>query len=344
MDAKTPRRLLAAAVAVSLLAQTTGAADLAGVLAGPGFRTPLPPGLVARPKPTVAPVTAPAEPWFAGLAETPAGKTLIGMGALMSLLADDFRLKGSPDEAAETAVARRAALKRVKESLSTAPAFTASVLAFTAFVWNLLRQRPLLTKIEGPWIERPGLRFRVNFVDSLGVSWMDAAGMHSYVPYGGRENEPGRFDERYFHRYATYFDGQRVHYEVEIENTGAEPLRDLRVWANLEQFEPNGGRGAAVAAAPSPYTAEALATCLCVGLHLALSGLRFGAPGRAYAPSALAALAPGERRVLNRTIALGAATKKVTFEQVHLLVTATDRVLADEPQAGIVDPPAHRLF
>jgi hypothetical protein len=126
---------------------------------------------------------------------------------------------------------------------------------------------------------------------------------------------PAEVPERLKGRFPIYFAGDLVYYEVELENTGAEPLRDLRVIARQESFEESGLRGEPLGYRPMPVE--------------------------------IARLDPGERMVLPRHFRAPEILRRprpVNFDQTHVTVRSGSgedaETLLDAPHAGIVDPPA----
>lgn len=339
MEQTKLNRLAVVMLAASFLSQTTGAADLAGLMSSPVWRVPPRPAAFAR-LPSRAPaVVPPSEPWLLRLAETAPARAVLDALEAARLLDEEMRVGGDPSIPPDAAHARQTELYERRLRLPGVLQPVVSVFGFGRVVVAMVRVNPARRRVTGEWIQRPGFRFRVNFLDSLGDTWADAAGMHAFIPYFGGDDMPAELAPRYHRLYATYIGGQKAAYEVEIENTGSVPLRELRVWANAEAFDETGARGTALVPPAPPST---FADCVCVALHKALSATVFGVPGSSYAPSRVTVLPPGGRVVLDRSFLVSTGTKKMNLEQIHLLVTAAspgrpDTVLADEPQAGIAD-------
>ena len=109
-----------------------------------------------------------------------------------------------------------------------------------------------------------------------------------------------------------YFAGDSVDMEVTVLNTGSTPLTNLSVVSVQEEFEASGLPGAPLS---SPMI------------------------------NSVASIAPGATAVLRWRVKLSTVAREaVNFEQTHLRVLGKDpaggeKVLLDQSQAGIIDPP-----
>ena len=171
-------------------------------------------------------------------------------------------------------------------------------------------------RLEGPWRQAHGLRFRINYLKPEGTLTL---GSH------GSEVREGSFPPRfyvdvaltptYWRTYALDHEGDVVDYEIELENLSGRDLENLLVFTDQEGFNYRGGMGKLLG-------------------HVQLSTLK--------------SLAAGGRAVLLGQARLsGFAAAESSFEQTHLTVdtegSQTGRTrLVDDPQAGIVDPPRSR--
>lgn len=305
MNRWTPSRIAASFLSLALLAQSTGAADIAPVAAR-AFPRPVPPAvrwMKARP---ALPVPLVEESRAVRLAER-WGKPVVDAYALYSAADDRERLAGAPG------VARVQLPQRLFEGHSELFATAVVLTSFFSSVFKSLRAPVYRSRMEGPWREGRGIRYRVTYLDSIGVSWSAPDGLHGYIPYRGAIRAPGAYPELFGRRLATYFAGDAARYEVEIENTGGF-LGELRLWASEEEYAESGARGPAIRE-----------------------------PQRAGA-SRVVALGPGRRIVLARSLRVGHGRAALNLEQTHLVIEARDvygdqRVLADDPQAGVLDPP-----
>lgn len=171
----------------------------------------------------------------------------------------------------------------------------------------------VLPRLDGEWHKGEGIRFRVNYLNPVGFSRADEHGL-LYNELGRFMQNPGEVLPRaYWGTYAIYRHGQTVDYEIEIENVGTKPIKNMDVLARQEVLSPLGGPG------------EALP----------------GGVGRFQVPS----LAPGQRVKLKNGFKVTSDWRfHGSFEQTHLRVTGAvqrgkPKLLAQAYQAGIIDPP-----
>jgi len=290
MAAPPARSLVAAASCLVLLAQATGAADL--IPAFQAARFPAPPAPVPA-------AVAPPQP------VEPAPPPPVALSAPPPALA---RVPDTPP------VADRIMVRKAPGFVRAAPTSPPDV---NELVRRLRREaaafRPVFADtLEQPWVEGRGLRLRVIFLKPVGVTWGDARGFHGQVLPRPVIDLPAPVPPAYRRSFPLYFAGDRVDYEIELENTGPLPLPPLTLRARQERFDPSGGIG-------EPLGRVDLQD---------VPALPWG--GRVVLRGSFA-LSPGGRQRLN-------------FEQTHLTVVDAGAADAaprlDAPQAGIADPPA----
>ena len=159
-----------------------------------------------------------------------------------------------------------------------------------------------------PWVKGRGIRFRIVYLNTPGVTWGDAKGFHTRI-YDRAIDSLVPIPEKYQRRYPLYFSRDLVTYEIEVENTGSRTLTGVTVAAKQEAFNMAGGKGPDL---PWPKTTRALAP-----------------------------IEPGERAVVVDAFHFSHPSwASLNFEQTHLTVMQGEKTLADEPQAGIADPPS----
>ena len=166
--------------------------------------------------------------------------------------------------------------------------------------------------IPGAWRQGDGIRYRISYLGSLGINTVGARGMH--YRYHRNDYRTGEtLPERYWGDYAIYERNVSVTYRIEIENTSGKDLGPLQIMAYQEAFNASGGAGRMLSSALNTREARALG--------------------------------PGERTVIGaRFTTAGSAESAGSFEQTHLTVSqlgkdGTRSILADDAQAGLVDPP-----
>ena len=324
------RSLVASVLSVCFLVQSTGAADLAPFMARgmipppPGRLAPLP---APRPERPAKKAMKPAgEPWLvsaavvagwvservsAALAARTAPETGPSAGELaafsaaarneMSALAD-LPAPGPPADRMLITMEGRRVL---------AAGLAAQVSSILPYRSELMPVRPRFT---GDWVGAGPVRARVDYMEPLGITRGEAKGFRVTLADGFDRLLPARgaIPGSLMAERPLYFAGDAVEVEVLIRNDGASTLTDLRVSAVQEDHTASGAPGAPLA---SPVNRN------------------------------LASLAPGETAILRWRIKLASSGREaVNFEQTHLKVLAKDpsggeKVVLDEAQAGIVDPP-----
>jgi hypothetical protein len=178
---------------------------------------------------------------------------------------------------------------------------------------------PLLTAIRNggqeevaqPWIRKGDLRFRIVYHKALGVTKGEGRGYRvRYMKNGSVESSyvPAIVPPALRRESPVFLHGMTVDYTVEVEWLGKQAKR-LEVFSREEE----------------------------------LDGRKLTALDRIGSLDA----APGQTRsVEGKTPLLGSGARAVNFERTHLIIAAAGvaagvpiEVLADEPQAGFIDPP-----
>ncbi len=300
-------------VVVAFFVQNTGAADVAFLAArhGPPAGVSaawLPPGaLKAAPGPRVG---LPAEPWLSKIWTWLA--PFIREASVAP--APEFP---APVAASETDLVPAPAPIVADRMLIDKTGF--DIVAFGEEIrWRRHSAAPThevaAARIDGPWKQQGGLRFRVSYLKPEGFITLSAKGALVQEGTGpAREMGVTRRAPAWLHgRYAIYHEGDQVSFEIELENTTGEELESLEVFTGQEVLALDGGAG------------------------------RLLGEVQTYAPVNLPA---GGRGVLTGKLKVaGAAVARSNFEQTHLSVyqpseRGPGRRLVDEPQAGILDPP-----
>lgn len=170
---------------------------------------------------------------------------------------------------------------------------------------------PMLPPFREPWQEHDGLRARVSYLHSLGAISVDAAGFTAAFADGTVRRAPNTILPKDLRRrFPIYFHGQEVEIELVVENKTGRTLHDVRVEAVQETFRPVGTEGTRLAPAADMPVAETLA--------------------------------PGQRKTVRWRASLqGPGHAAVNLEQTHVRVTSDGIAapLLDAPQAGVIDPP-----
>lgn len=329
---------VASFVAVAFFVQNTGAADVAflaarhGPAGGPSAAW-LPLGaLKAAPGPRVV---LPAEPWLSRAGSwmlprvTGLARWLDDLSAFPEAAPEPVQIASSSDsEAAPAEPAFPSPAPGLPMSAALAPPAPDRMLVdargfdFVAFGEGLRwarAGRPVVhevaaPRIEGPWKEQNGLRFRLTYLKPEGFITLDKDGalVREGTGPGRRMSASRRIPERIFGRYAVYHEGDLVDYEIELMNVSGARLSGLEVFTGQEVMDPEGGTGRLLGDVGS------------------FEPVSLAAEGRA--------VLKGKLRVA------GAAVARSNFEQTHLTVyrpgeKGDSRRLVDEPQAGIIDPP-----
>ncbi|MCM2304727.1 MAG: hypothetical protein NDJ72_08495 [Elusimicrobia bacterium] len=324
------RSSLAAALCACFFVQSTGAADLAPVFAR---------GMMLPPPGRMAPLPAPAPGRPAKRSVKPAGESWLASAAVVArwvsqraaaALAAPAAVEEAPSAEALASFAAFARAQAAVVAALPAPEPPADrmliamegrrVIAsgLAAQVSSILQYRtglkPLRPRFTGEWVGSGAVRARVDYLKPLGVTRGEAKGFRVTLSDGYERLLPSRgvIPRSLMTERPLYFAGDSVDVEVRVRNDGAEPLADLTVSSVQEDHTASGAPGAPTA---SPVIKR------------------------------VAGLAPGETAVLRWRIKLGTTAREaVNFEQTHLRVLSRDpaggeKVLLDEAQAGIVDPP-----
>lgn len=314
-------RLLAAAAAVALSVQSTGAASLPLSLMAPR---------AAFPPPAARLAAFPARPAAPAAAEAPAGPSWLDSARVVA----EFVIAQVREELAPPAPA--AAPREIVPATPAAEPIPAAappaappadrmmiVMDPGTSVEAVLRgdQRdfstppathagpePVLPPFRGPRLEGGGLRARASFLKPHGLVRMDPRGFTAAFADGTVRRADGPVPVTSLREFPIYFRGEEVEIRLTVENKTGRALRDLRLEAVQETFRPVGTEGMRLAPATEIKVADALA--------------------------------PGERASVRWTVRLeGPGHAAVNLEQTHVRVTADGRSLLDAPQAGVIDPP-----
>ena len=325
-------RLLAAAAAVALSVQSTGAASLPLSLMVPRAAFPPPAARFAA--------FPAARPAAAAPAKAPAGPSWLESARVVS----DF------------------VLARIQEELAPAPAPQAEVPADNPFARSILPPppvtneagvitplgpgspsdrmmvvmepgrhldavleprdfatppplspsgpAPVLPPFRGPWREANGLRARASFLRPHGLVHMDDGGFTAAYADGTRRRADGPTPLTALRDFPIYFHDEVVEIRLTVENKTGRTLHGVRLEAVQETFRPVGTEGTRLAPPAEVKIADSLA--------------------------------PGARATVKWTVRLSGPTHEaVNLEQTHVRVTADGHAapLLDAPQAGVIDPP-----
>jgi hypothetical protein len=326
-------RLVAAAAALALLAQSTGAASLPALLpaSGGAFFPPaarlgaFPP---AAAKPAAAPAKAPAGPSWLESARIVAAFVAERVG-------EELNSKPAPPSARDPLFAPREA--RVEEPVrelapgpapaSDPPADRMMVvmepgLRVEAVIGDRFRvdwaartpqaddADPILPPFREKWIERSGVRARVSYIGSHGIVRGDAAGFTAAYADGTSQRVSRRNPAALRRGFPIYFHGEVIEIQLTFQNRTGRALKNVRLEAVQEVFHLTGTEGRRLV----PPVERVIA----------------------------ASLAPGATATVSwKTRLVGPGVGAVNLEQTHVRVTADggDTALIDAPQAGLVDPP-----
>lgn len=177
--------------------------------------------------------------------------------------------------------------------------------------------RKLIQKLEGKWQEGKGIRFRVNYLNPVAFSVADQGGM-TYKEAGHyMKNSGEKLPPEYWGQYAIYHHGQKVDYEIEVENTGKKALQGVRIMAAQEVFSREGAQGKVL-----PDQVKELS---------------------------VDSIAPAKKAIVKNSFTVTSDwTYHGSLEQTHIKIAAgaatvaaatPAQLLADVYQAGIIDPP-----
>lgn len=321
-----PRSLLAAALSAAVFVQSTGAADFAPALAR-GMMLPPPGRMAPRPLPAAKPPVKPAEQsWLASAAvvarwveerliaavsappsaeEMPSPEALASFAAVARAQAVAVASLPAPEPPADRMLIAMEGRRVLASGLA---AQVSSILPYRSEL------KPMRPRFTGQWVGAGPLRARVDYMKPLGVTRGEAKGFRVTLADGFERLLPKRgvIPESLMTERPLYFAGDSVDLEVRLRNDGSQPLQGLRLSAVQEDHTASGAPGA-------PLSSPVL--------------------------KAVESLAPGETVVLRWRIRLSSEGREaVNFEQTHLRVLGRDpaggeKVLLDEAQAGIVDPP-----
>ena len=323
------RSLISAALCAAFFVQSTGAADLAPVFAR-GMMLPPPGRMMPFPMPgTIKPATPPAktvkpasEPWLASatvvarwigerltapaaVEPVPAPERRQAFSAAASNEAAAMASMPAPEPPADRMLIAMEGRRVVASGLA---AQLASILQYRTDL------KPLRPRFVGEWVGKGPMRARVDYMSPFGTTRGEAKGFRVKLSDGYERLLPThmKIPASLMRELPLYFAGDSVDVEVTILNTGAAPMTDLRVVATQEDHTADGSAG-------PPLSSPVI--------------------------NAVASVAPGATAVLRWRVKLGSGGREaVNFEQTHLRVvgkdaSGSDKVLLDQAQAGIVDPP-----
>lgn len=267
-------RLLAAAAALALSVQSTGAASLPIALMTPRAAFPPPASRLAA-FPAARPAAA---------AKTPAGRSWLESARVVS----DFVLARVREELSSSYYAAEPAPKPESQEPETpmiaitaappaadadhAPAIITplgvdappdrmmivmepgrrvdAVLSgqeqdFSTPPTAAVRPAPVLPPFRERWQEMNGLRARVSYLRSHGLVKLDAGGATAAFADGTTRRAPSQTSTRSFRgEFPIYFHDEVVEIELTVENKTGRTLRDVRLEAVQETFRPVGTEGA----------------------------------------------------------------------------------------------------
>lgn len=314
------KRTLCLAVALSFFAQNTGAADLAA-----GFAAARP-GHLAFPHAQMAANPRPAAPSKKGPALSDRLSqalrtysddlfTVVSWGldrlyvpetALAPASAPAIEEARPPEVAPETAAVFEKPQDRIlivrDESIIGAALALGERFGQGFGMHNMTPTHP---RVEGVWLRAEGFQFRVNYLEAYGTTFGEEKGFRIDSKYARDSWVPIKESmPQELRRLAPiYFHGMKAKYEIEIVAFD-EPVRGLKVFARQEELD---GRK--------------LTEIEQIGKVIDL--------------------APGQRLTLTSSSHLrGQGQARVNFERTHVVMSGSDgTILADEPSAGLVDPP-----
>lgn len=321
------RSSFSVALCAAFLVQSTGAADLGpavlargAMLPPPGRMAPMPLPGALKPAAPPAKVKPAGEPWLAS-----AVVVARWIKERLTETAAAPAVEAAPEPEALAAFAAAARNEAVAIAASPAPEPPADrmliamegrrVIAsgLAAQLASILQYRselkPMMPRFVGEWVGKGAVRARVDYLAPFGVTRGEAKGFRVRLSNDYERLLPhrGPMPNALMRELPLYFAGDSVDVEVTVLNTGKETLTGLDVRSVQEKFNPAGEAGAPVSAA-------------------VVKGVE--------------SLAPGATAVLRWRVTLSRmGLEAVNFEQTHLLVTSGDKVLLDQAQAGIVDPP-----
>lgn len=320
---RSASRLCAAAAALALLTQATGAADLPAALVHPPGAFPPPAARLAavpaRPAPAASPsssgpgalarwlesarivadyfLAAPETPAAAAPRPEPVAQAEPAPAASEAPPADRMLIRMAPGESVE-------AVLSAGRDFSSRPASAVS------------RPFPTAAAHSEPWVGRGGLRGQVTYARPHGVVIGRPDGFHAVFADGSRHFAPEAEMPRALQReFAVYFHGEQIEVSMELVNKTGRALTDVRLEAVQETFRPVGTEGRRLAPPAELLVARELA--------------------------------PGAKAVARWVVSLGTdGAEAVNLEQTHVRVTAAGQAAAliDEPQAGVIDPPGPALL
>lgn len=321
------RPAFSALLCAAFFAQSVGAADFGpalmrgAIMPPPGLTAPLPPSAVLKLAPKPAPKPA-GEPWLVSA-------KVVAAWAYQRALEKLEPVEEAPSPEALAAFGRVARTEAIVMAAAPAPEPPADRMLISmegrrllaaglaAQISSLLPYRselkPMRPRFDGEWVGEGPVKARVDYLNPLGMTSGEAKGFRVRMADGYSRLIPNRgtIPSQLLRELPLYFAGDLIEVEIAVRNDSSEPVNDVAVTAVQEDFEASGAAGAASSA---PFTAT------------------------------IERLAPGETATLKWRLRLstsGAAA--VNFEQTHVTAKSGGKVLLDQAQAGIVDPPGPGL-
>ena len=325
------RPAFSALLCAAFFVQTTGAADLAPIFAR-GMMLPPPGRMAPMPMPATAKAVAPrpaapaGEPWLASavivarwvgerlceklisapaLTEVPSPEALAAYASVARDEASALAAAAAPEPPIDRMLIAMEGRRVVASGLA---AQLASILQYRTEL------KPLRPRFVGEWVGSGAVRARVDYLRPFGVTQGEAKGFRVTLSDGYERLIPSKsaIPAPLMRELPLYFAGDSVDVEVTVLNTGKTPLTELTLVSVQEDFETSGGAGAPI-----------------------------GSPVIKNIPG----VAPGATAVIRWRMKLSSVAREaVNFEQTHLRVLGKDpaggeKVLLDQNQAGIIDPP-----
>lgn len=164
---------------------------------------------------------------------------------------------------------------------------------------------------HGPWHAGVGIRFRVVFMNSRGVTWWQSGRFRMYRPGRGLVDVEAPEGTPLKESYGVFHAGDLVSYRVEVENVGHKPVGALVIRTRQLSMDYSGRKGEELK--------EGRKT-----LRIA-SGLQ-----------------PGELTWRDGVFKMqNEGDAPINFQQTHVRITDGEgRALADVERAAVLDPPA----
>lgn len=118
---------------------------------------------------------------------------------------------------------------------------------------------PLGTKTGNHFGEERFLEYWIEYLDPLGVTAVDEAGITFSAFDGSVTHEEIILPEKYFGEYPLYFGDGTLRFDVHIRNTGKRTYQNLLIIAAQEFLNVEGGAGEPLSVPASEWSVETLA-------------------------------------------------------------------------------------